>query len=339
MADMYERIFKTQYRQHQKIARSVHVQFVRPISCHINSNNSELFSIVAFAKRPLRLQELEEAMSLLFPHVPGGNIDKLNKPRRLENMFYPLIEKSHGYEQSDPLIQLTHASVKDFLVKNPCVLQASTEQQYRICEHHIADACLHYLMQKRYLEPFENYEAMTQTIQTHHLLTYAAKYWDRHLDAIPGTPERDKLVHRFLCSSNFQTMLQIQSIFLDSHFDLFTTNLHPVSRFRKTLPRSLIKADKQVLDDFIRFINEWKYFLGCSCEGDECPIYKCKAEITRCLSGIMGPSSFLAGLKEKHSSFILEGRKVAENESNDVRASEHFSDDGKVAAIVYLRST
>ncbi|XDG06243.1 hypothetical protein ABKA04_005858 [Annulohypoxylon sp. FPYF3050] len=213
MADMYERIFKTQYRQHQKIA----------------SDDSELFSIVAFAKRPLRLRELEEAMALLFPHVPGGNIDKLNKPRRLENMFYPLIEKSHGHEQSDPLIQLTHASVKNFLVKNPCVLQASTEQQYRICEHHIADACLHYLMQKRYLEPFKNYEAMTQTIQTHHLLTYAAKYWDRHLDAIPGTPERDKLAHRFLCSSNFQTMLQIQSIFLDSHFDLFATNLHPVA--------------------------------------------------------------------------------------------------------------
>lgn len=338
MSDMYKRIFKTQYHQHQKAARFVHIHATHPVTCHIDSDNSELFSIVAFAKRPLRLRELKEAMALLFPHVPGENIDKFNMPRRVENIFCPLIEKVPGYVESDPLVQLTHASVKDFLIKNPCVLQDSEEQQYRIGEHHIADACLHYLMQKRYLEPFESYEAMSQTIQTHHLSTYAAKYWDRHSDAITATQERDKLAYRLLRSSNFQTMLQIQSNFLEFHFELFSTNLNPRSRFRKALPRSLIKADKNILKDFLHFVSEWKHFLSCSCDSDECPVYKCKTEITRCLSGIVGPGSFLAELKEKHSSFVLHTNTNNDEDSN-IGAAEYFSDDGEIVTIVYLNSS
>ncbi|KAI1208212.1 uncharacterized protein F4807DRAFT_468798 [Annulohypoxylon truncatum] len=319
VSDIYKRIFKTQYRDH-----------------HVRKTASELFSIVAFARRPLRLQELQEALALVLPDVVGANINQANKPRRLDNIFSCLIETTPSHVESDPFIQLTHVSVKDFLNKNPCVLQEDEGQEYPINEHCIANVCLRYLMQKRYMKPFEDHESITQAVETHHLLTYAAKYWHRHLDAVVVTPEQVKLIHRFIISPNFQTLFQVQSIFIEYQFDLFTSSRHPQARFRKSLPRSLIGTNGKVLKDYLHFVSEWKHFLSCPCEGDKCPIYKCKIEINRCLSGIMGPNSFLGSMEEKHSSFMLHKGNY-DTDKFDPGVADHFSSDGRMAAVVSLK--
>lgn len=49
----------------------------------------------------------------------------------------------------------------------------------------------------------------------HHLLSYAAKYWDKHLDDVPFSQEMSDKVERFITSPHFQTCLQVQSLFIE----------------------------------------------------------------------------------------------------------------------------
>ena len=49
----------------------------------------------------------------------------------------------------------------------------------------------------------------------HHLLSYAAKYWDKHLDDIAFSQEMSEKVESFIISPYFRTCLQVQSLFIE----------------------------------------------------------------------------------------------------------------------------
>ncbi|KAI0165336.1 hypothetical protein GGR52DRAFT_575424 [Hypoxylon sp. FL1284] len=300
---------------------------------------SELFSIVAFARRPLRLRELEEAMAIVVPHKSGANLNLHNKPWRIEKMFNPLIEKIHNRDEpQNPFVQIIHSTVKDYLTKNSRVLCHSDGDEYRIGEYHIADACLSYLMQKRYSHPFES--ARFDVIEDHHFLTYSAKYWNRHLDAVGSTRRRYERLNTFLYSPNFQTLLQVQSIALESHFGFFPRNLGERMRLRKLLPQSIKDKGNGLMADYYHFLGEWRYLLSCPCrsEDDECDVSRYRGEITRCLSGIMGRGSFLSNMKEENVSFMLQKGDYNAN-TFDPGVAEGFHTDGSRAAIVSSKST
>ncbi|KAI1371956.1 hypothetical protein F4677DRAFT_463696 [Hypoxylon crocopeplum] len=299
---------------------------------------SELLSIVAFARRPLRLRELEEAMAMVVSNDTGENLNHRNKPWNIDNIFYPLIEKiPNRDEPANPFCHITHSSVKDYLIQNPSALQQADGRQHRIGEHLIAEACLRYLMQKCYSEPFRSTWAINEAIGGHHLLTYAAKYWDKHLDAVESTPRRSELTYGFLCSRNFQTLLQVQSIAIESHFGFFSRKRDNQIHFRKVFPQSLDGKGGRIVRDYLHFVGEWKYLLDCHC-GDEdgCPVYEHRGNIIRCLSGLMGPDSFLKNMKEKHPSFMLhEGDYDIKHFQPGV--ADGFSVDGSETAIVISR--
>jgi len=122
----------------------------------------------------------------------------------------------------------------------------------------MADACLLYLSQERYSQllvskPAGNrrqwFDVKNDPVAKHHFLSYSAKYWDKHFDLIrrdaeksPGEKFKEfkgseesgdlqgrvggliesySLVKEFLDSPNFQTCIQVQSLFVDAQFETF----------------------------------------------------------------------------------------------------------------------
>ena len=127
------------------------------------------------------------------------------------------VDTAHG---SISTCTLTHASVRQFLVKHPQILSTSeTPAACWIMEEVMANVCLKYLWQSRYQRTLSKFEdtftdCTGEDIMEHHLLSYAAKYWDKHLDGVSYTNEICSRVQNFINSAQFFTCLQIQSLFV-----------------------------------------------------------------------------------------------------------------------------
>ena len=177
----------------------------------------------------------------------GQNIDKsqkiLKKGKVLE-LCQPLVQvhETKGPDGKIAICTLTHGSVKNFLLKNPDILtRNSNPPAYALTNNVVADICQKYLLQPRYRHLLvQNGETFVDCdgddILNHHLLSYAAKYWDKHLDSVDYSPDFHQTVSKFLTSSQFFTLLQIQSLFIDGMFLEFclsgiklTTSFRPVS--------------------------------------------------------------------------------------------------------------
>lgn len=130
-------------------------------------------------------------------------------------------------------------------------------------------------------------------------MCYASKYWDKHLDKVPETPSLRARVEEFLSSQNFKTTLQLQNLFVESHFEMYA--LRGVSRRHKFLKRVfpiwLTQIDKpgvRYARDYRNFISEWKYFLHANTCCTECRELSYPGEIDRCLFGALGDANFLS---------------------------------------------
>ncbi len=189
-----------------------------------------------------------------------------------------------------------------------------------ISEMAIADACLLYLSQEKYAQLMTKRLGQWVTtsgedLSDHHLLTYSAKYWDKHLDEVPETPQLLRRVERFLSSSNFQTTLQIQSLCVEAQFGLYTVKGHARSHkyTKRVFPRwfaeNKTRNNSEFLGSYRTFISEWQSFLDCGTCGDDCCNYANYAryvgELDRCLWKALGPSNFLSSNRERYSSFML----------------------------------
>lgn len=84
----------------------------------------------------------------------------------------------------------------------------------------MANICLKYLLQPRYRrlltkkgETFVDLGG--EDIMDHHLLSYAAKYWDKHMDDVTYSSDFCQKVSRYITSTQFYTLLQVQSLFVE----------------------------------------------------------------------------------------------------------------------------
>ncbi|KAF0319210.1 hypothetical protein GQ607_013603 [Colletotrichum asianum] len=315
-ANIYRRIF-CQYEEHE------------------HKYISLLFSFIAFARRPLHLRELEEATTLALSD-PGKGLDPRKAPFSLQQWFGPLIQIQHDPKGiSDPLCRLCHSTVLDFLLANPEVLRARTSSQcpfgYSISASRVGDICLRYLSLERYSRPLElpldgchmSGSALFDDVKKHAFLTYSAKYWDRHMEDLEPTQQRRKELHDFLRSSNFQTLLQIQSVPVSAHFTqfkMFGGSYPSRTMHRRVFPSwfgwGLKSKDLEYIEeainvrfDYRHFFNDWGYLLDrgiCeSATSGECRFQHFFGEINRCLTGLLGPTHFMTKLKERHASFML----------------------------------
>lgn len=269
----------------------------------------------------------------------------------VEKIFAPLLETQEDPENpGERFCYLFHNTVREFLVSNPSIFQQelSSPTIHSISELTIANACLLYLSQDIYSQNLtrEGDQWITTSrdnIKDHDLLTYSAKYWDKHFDYIEETPELRQRIEDFLSSSNFQSTIQLQSLFVQGHFQLYTLDrCSPGHKFTKRVfPKWLASNNTASCAHFSKnyrsYISEWHNLLECAtCDEQHCyphsVIKELKGELDRCLWGALGPQNFLSSNQGRYTSFMLSDGEHSGSEK--MPYCEGISQDGtKIVAL------
>lgn len=179
---------------------------------------SKVLACVVYAKRPLLLSELCEAVQIIgTPEGEDMTTDDCIRQAKLltscESLLkFDEIRTSTGV--TTKMCTLWHESFKIFLVHNPDVLGGS------IACRDLAMGCLKYLQQPKYdgllSKVGHSFSTVSdEDIVNHHLLVYSAKYWRSHMDTMPYSLELCQKVEDFARSQNFITCLQVQSLLVD----------------------------------------------------------------------------------------------------------------------------
>lgn len=271
------------------------------------------------------MSELREAIGI----VSSENTKSLqnrNIPWRqaVEKVFAPLIQTQEDPEnKGERFCYLFHSTVRDFLINNQNIFrQESTSPAIlSISELTIAKACLLYLSQDRYSQLLTRqaeqwFTISKDNIKDHHLLTYSAKYWDKHFDHVEETPELRQRIKVFLTSMNFQSTIQLQSLFVQGHFDVYTLDrCSPNHKFTKRVfPKWFASHETDDCSPFSKnyrsYISEWHNLLDCAnCQEPRCyphsAVKQFKGELDRCLWGALGPRNFLSFNPGRYKSFML----------------------------------
>ena len=153
-----------------------------------------------YAKRPLTLSELAEAVAISVDDAPIFDPEsRLRHPVDSFHLCSSLISVTsvnlHGDAEDDPVhcvIRLAHYSVQEYLLSNSVVsgsrISLSFEQS--TAQAYIGKACLTYLLYLEKLLAGKQYFSRRAVQKEYVLYKYSAEYWDDHgtmTDAITGT--------------------------------------------------------------------------------------------------------------------------------------------------------
>ncbi|KAF8521950.1 hypothetical protein BU17DRAFT_45376 [Hysterangium stoloniferum] len=280
---------------------------------------SKIFSLIAYARRPLRLKELREAIGILQSSNPASLEDAdLPFTRSVRKLFAPLIQiQNDSDDLEECTCRLFHSTVREFLYKNPDVLSEGTAgSNLRITPYLIFNACLLYLSQARYKQLLVRSDTRWMdsaglSVDRHPFLFYSAKYWDKHVSDVDETKKLRIRVKRFLTSLNFQTCIQVQSLWVGGQFHIFLRNDQPSTNFylRRIFPIWFFKPseDDHLWRDYRAFMHEWRYLLQCgSCEHPKCHFLPYAGDIDRCFWGALGSQNFMSKFKGRYVSFMFQ---------------------------------
>ena len=273
------------------------------------------------------MSELREAVGIVSSDSPKS-LQNRNIPWRqaVEKVFAPLIETQEDPEtRGDCFCYLFHSTLKDFLTSNQDIFQKESPNPaiQAISELTIAHTCLLYLSQDRYSQLLTNEAehwttASKDGIKDHHLLTYSAKYWDKHFDRVEETPELRQEIEIFLKSSNFPTTMQLQSLFVQGHFEVYTSiTCSPDHKFTKRVfpqwfASHSVAGCSQYSRSYRSYTSEWSNLLNCVfCDEPHCVPHSTskhfQGELDRCLWGALGPGNFLSSNHGRYTSFMMCG--------------------------------
>lgn len=354
-----------------------------------------MFSLVTFARWPLKIGEIQEAVAIL--RSGGGRLNDSQKPflPALFELFSPLIEvlevqQEHGsdgiedseskppserHETDDSLsktCRLFHSTLFDFLQRHADLLYEEGKEaenskrnenrpEFRVCQLRIADACLLYLSQVTYSRPLRRSDDIwvdmnNVPVSEHYFLTYSAKNWDKHLDLV--APDGSDFVNpsyytsdnafvaverrfrasvlKFLTSPNFQTCLQVQSLWVDGTFCPYRAPDSNALHIRRNLPR-WTGYNK----DYHSFWWEWSRFLGFENYLDVRDLLKpYKGELDRCWWRALDPDNFLSNLESRYRCFQF--KSITEKEETKGRTDLHIvlatPDSVKILWLTYVIS-
>ena len=242
----------------------------------------------------------------------------------VEKVFAPLIETQQDPDNpGESFCYLFHSTVRDFLISNKSIFKQESPNLavHAISEITIANACLLYLSQDRYAQLLTKeaevwVTASKDKIEDHHLLTYSAKYWDKHFDNVEETVELRQRIEKFLTSSNFQLTMQLQSLFVQGHFDVYDGGVSHQKLTKRVFPRwfaghsTTETGCSPFSRDYRSFISEWDSLLRCpGCEDPRCyphwAVKQSKGELDRCLWCALGPRNFLSSNRGRYTSFMM----------------------------------
>lgn len=271
----------------------------------------------------------------------------------VEKIFAPLIETQKDPENpGDCFCYLFHSTVRDFLTSNQSIFQQEmlNPAMNSISELTIANACLLYLSQDRYSQLLTRdaeqwFTSSRDNLKDHHLLTYSAKYWDKHFDYVEETLELRQRIEEFLTSLNFQSTIQLQSLFVQGHFDVYTLDrCSPNHKFTKRVfPKWFASHNKDGCSHFSRnyrsYISEWHNLLDCAnCDEPRCyphsVVKQFRGELDRCLWGALGPRNFLSSYPGRYTSFMLCNKH--EDGPEKMPYHEAISQDGSKVVVLRL---
>lgn len=245
------------------------------------------------------------------------------------------IVKTH-LTQDDGILLLSHSAVAAFLRKRSNIGEAARAGEDELVSNLIIrDCCFAYLLQPRLTHLLVRKDAHVFTthdgepLQPQKLLTYAAKYWFLHFDNQPENDEKINEVIRFLKSPNFQTCIQIQSLFVIGYFlqSIDPTTDQGVTT-RRNLPKWLIKQEGTIHRQYQDFTSEWCEVLQRGMSNSF------NGEVDRCLWGALGSSSFLSKNQSRYLSFRFQIPEVDEQES--ICRVQKLSTDGKSLTICLM---
>ncbi|KAI1264055.1 hypothetical protein F5Y18DRAFT_392388 [Xylariaceae sp. FL1019] len=275
---------------------------------------SKVLSCLVYAKRPLQLSELCEAISV--SEIDFGQ-SVMASDRTYSHQIVDIctpwirVEDANDDGYTDRICTLSHGAIQRFLIKRPFIL--SRGQNCEISPAVLADVCLKYLGQKKYRKPLKRtadnifVTEHGENIRDHHLLGYCAKYWTRHLSDIEPFPELSTKVEKFVRSRNFNFTLQVQSLLVEGQFVVRSASNVPdksrrLTRMFPTWFTDRFEAGKQLRRQYEEAICEWGYLLDkvSSVKGAH------PSEIDRCLWGSLSKSNFLHKLPARHKCLSLE---------------------------------
>lgn len=338
---------------------------------HADSLTRIVLSLLTFARRPLRISEIIEAVATI--RTPKGenlSDSKRVDPRKIPSCCLSLVRhiKIDGNYLND-ILHLSHSAVRTFLLKNSDVAEETPDEALDLVSSRIIrDCCLSYLSQPRYgkllsKDTFGVFWADDdEDIRSHHLLSYAAKYWYQHFDTeidnhgpIPPDPKDKIEVIKFIKSGNFQTCLQVQSLYVIGHFIQRSDDItDQVRSIRRTLPNWIAfrgglvertsestKAAEQLTppasqneDGLHRQYLDW--------QGEWCDLLQCgqsrefNGEVDRCFWTALGPSNFLSHNTSRYQSFQI--RQNGNGENDKFCRVQQLSSDGRKLTVCWVRS-
>jgi hypothetical protein len=305
---------------------------------------SVLLACIVHAKRPLRLDELCEATAAIDTES-GKDINRSAKlfRNKVISLCQPLVnvqdsQSEHGIVST---CTLTHATVRNFLLKHPRILDDAATSDNVIAPIVMAQVCLAYLMQPRYNVPLRREgidfrDKRDENIIDQHLLVYAAKYWDKHLDSVDYSAEMLDRVTRFLKSKQYYTCLQVQSLLVGGQFsfwyDAAAFWLGP--HIKRVFPRWLQEHCKEDLQNQYRlFVSDWGLYLDehANINGSS------PGEIDRCFFGALGRENFLSTGPSRYKSFALKPDDKSIEQQLPTRIFDAISADGTEMIVFNLK--
>ncbi|KAJ2913048.1 hypothetical protein MD484_g7364, partial [Candolleomyces efflorescens] len=294
---------------------------------HLRPLASMVFSLLVYAKRPLRFCELWEAVWCLSSKTKDVlNPDDKPYEDHLRDVFQPFIElvPIQSTEETSDELQFTcriiHSTLKDFLVEHRSILRPDDFQfeEVHICPELAVKACLNYLLQSRFSDLLRKegdqwHDISGTPVMNNRFLIYAAKYWDKHLDNVLDQDRQKELIPKvtaFVKSPNFWTVLQVQAIWVQAQFSSFHGAGEEGTKWlRRMLPWWFMKSDEgfRVWIQNRSFLRQWRYFLCCGiCSGAaHTHTSPYTGEMDYIWTGALGPDHFLTERRSRVSSFAM----------------------------------
>jgi hypothetical protein len=283
------------------------------------SHTSKAFSILAFARRPLRLTERRDAI---------GIIDKIPLKAPIKRVLAPMIDvQQDPQDHNDEICHIFHSTLRTFLLNHPSVFRqniiSNIPLDLSVTSFAIANACLSYLAQPKYSTSLEKVDGRCLTssgedIMKNHFLTYSVKYWDKHMQHSDDFPDLSAQVGSFLSSTNFVTTLQVQSLCMAMAFGTPSPTicralkeLWQVSQNSKWGVHSSqgfwSRYGGQYPAGYNDSLFEWKYFLHRPmCYDERCRKAPFQGEMDRVLWASLGFKNFLSQNMSRYKNFILD---------------------------------
>ncbi|KAL6238700.1 hypothetical protein BDW75DRAFT_237145 [Aspergillus navahoensis] len=269
----------------------------------------------------------------------------------IQNLLSPLIVEEKGYPGGEKHRRLFHSTVKEFVKVNPDILSVGdgVAENVSIGPSLLAEACRLYPSQPRYSSLLEKVDggwklAGGDSPDNDAFLSYAAKYWYLHPEDVSPSTSLAQKISAFLRSSNFQTLLQVQHLYVDRQFGVFTLRGKPCTSkfFKRALPHGFVRmASRQpnmhFSQDYRVFLHEWSYLLSCGCcNNPSCSMAGFAGQIDRCIFGTLGTNNFMSSMRSRYAGFSL-----CNGDQDGIRAIktcyEGYSASGRVVHVAQFK--